>query len=657
MSGTSALLWSLVLLPAATGGVLALSGGGGRTAGTYDRPGGTGPAAPAVAVAVAAATLVLAVAAALVRPAARAGFVAGGPLELAVDGLSAAVIVTVAAVGLLVLLSAAAGIRAERPRFFGLMLLFVAAVLVTATATTLTALLLAWEVMGATSYALIAFRWREDAPAAAGTTAFLTTRAGDLGLYLTAGAALAAGTAAAERFALDALPALDGPWLHLAAAGVLLAAFGKAAQLPFSFWLSKAMLGPSPVSALLHSAAMVAMGGYLLLRLRPLLESAGWAAAAAAWGGALTALALGAVALAQRDLKQLLAASTAAQLGFVVLAAGAGSVAGGTAHLVAHAAVKSLLFLAAGVWLAALGTDDLGALRGAARRDRAVGLPFAVGALALAGVPPLSLWATKDEILAAVDSPALYGVVLAAAVLSALYAGKALGLLLAPGPSGTAVREPEEPEEGASGPLRSGPLAVLAAGAAVLGALALPPSAGELKQAVGVPGEPSAGAATMAATAVLALAATAFAAALAPRLPEPSWARAWLHLETAAHTVAVRPVLALGRGLARFDDAVLDRGATRLPAAVRRLGRRLARFDDADLDRAATGTATAARRLASWASAADRSGVDRAVRGVADGARYLGELARRPQTGQLHQYYVQALVLLTAAAVLLLLLR
>jgi NADH:ubiquinone oxidoreductase subunit 5 (subunit L)/multisubunit Na+/H+ antiporter MnhA subunit len=628
VSGASALLWSLVLLPAATGGVLALSGGGRRTAGAYDRPGGTGLAAPAVAVAVAAATFVLAVAAALLRPTARAGFVVGGPLELAVDGLSAAVIATVAAVGLLVLLFAAAGIRAERPRFFGLMLLFVAAVLVTATATTLTALLLAWEVMGATSYALIAFRWREDAPAAAGTTAFLTTRAGDLGLYLAAGAALAAGTAAADRFALDALSALDGPWLHLAAAGVLLAAFGKAAQLPFSFWLSKAMLGPSPVSALLHSAAMVAMGGYLLLRLRPLLESAGWAAAAAAWGGALTALALGAVALAQRDLKQLLAASTAAQLGFVVLAAGAGSVAGGTAHLVAHAAVKSLLFLAAGVWLAVLGTEDLGALRGAARRDRAVGLPFAVGALALAGVPPLSLWATKDEILAAVESPVLYGVVLAATVLSALYAGKALGLLLAPGPSGTALREPEERT---SGPLRSVPLAVLAAGAAVLGALALPPLAGELKQAAGVPGEPSAGAATMVATAVLALAATAFAAALAPRLPEPSWARAWLHLETAAHTVAVRPVLALGRALARFDDAVLDR--------------------------AATGTATAVRRLASWASAADRSGVDRAVRGVTDGARYLGELARRPQTGQLHQYYAQALVLLTAAAVLLLLLR
>ncbi|MCZ7416548.1 proton-conducting transporter transmembrane domain-containing protein [Streptomyces sp. WMMC897] len=620
-----ALLWALVLLPAVAGGVLTLSGGGRRPAGTYERPGGTGRTAPALAVAVAAVTLALAVAAALTRPSARTGFVAGGPLALAVDGLSAVVIVTVAAVGLLVLVFAAADVRAERPRFFGLMLLFVAAVLVTATATTLTALLLAWEVMGATSYALIAFHWRANEAVAAGTTAFLTTRAGDLGLYLAAGAALAAAAGAPEPLSLDALAALDRPWLHLAAVGVLAAAFGKAAQLPFSFWLSKAMLGPSPVSALLHSAAMVAMGGYLLLRLRPLLEAAGWATTAAAWGGALTALALGAVALAQPELKQLLAASTAAQLGFVVLAAGAGGLAGGTAHFAAHAAVKALLFLAAGHWLATRGTDTLSALRGAARRPWPAGLPFVVGALALAGVPPLSLWATKDEILAAVDAPALYGVTLAAVTLSALYAGKALGLLLRPAPTGAPAREP------GPGLTRGAPLALLALGAAVLGALALPPLAGELKRSLGVSGEPSAGPALVLGTAVLALVAALLAAVFAARLPEPGWARAWLHLGTAAHALAVRPTLTAAHALARFDDAVLHR--------------------------AALGAAGAVRRLAAWAWAVDRSGVDRLVQGVADGTRRLGELARRPQTGQLHHYYAQALTLLAAAVLLLLLLR
>ncbi|MFC7106648.1 proton-conducting transporter membrane subunit [Nonomuraea rubra] len=168
----------------------------------------------------------------------------------------------------------------------------------------------------------------------------------------------------------------------------MLAALGKSAQLPFSFWLSRAMAGPSPVSALLHSATMVAAGAYLLLRLQPLLAATGWAATLVAWAGALTALLLGGVALAQRDLKQLLAASTCAQLGFMVMAAGLGAVAGGAAHLVAHAAVKSLLFLGAGAWLFSLGTESLDELRGAARRHRLVGVTFAVGALALAGVPP-----------------------------------------------------------------------------------------------------------------------------------------------------------------------------------------------------------------------------------------------------------------------------
>jgi formate hydrogenlyase subunit 3/multisubunit Na+/H+ antiporter MnhD subunit len=331
----TAALWSLIGLPALVGAVLPL---GGRRA---ER------AAPAVALATSAVVLALAIAVAIGRPTASAPFLPVAPLALVVDGLAAVVAVTVAAVTLLVLLGAAAEIGDGRARFFGLMLLFLAAVLLTVTAATLVGLLLAWEVMGATSYALIAHHWRNDRHVGSGTTAFLVTRTGDLGLYLAAGAALAAGAG----LGLAGLDELPGPWLHLAAAGVLAAAFGKAAQLPFTFWLSRAMDGPSTVSALLHSAAMVAMGSYLLLRLAPLLGATGWAATAAAWGGAITALVLGAVAVAQSDLKQLLAASTSSQLGFVILGAGTaahGGVVGGTGQLVAHAAVKAGLFLAAG---------------------------------------------------------------------------------------------------------------------------------------------------------------------------------------------------------------------------------------------------------------------------------------------------------------------
>ena len=298
------------------------------------------------------------------------------------------------------------------------------------TATTLPTLLLAWEVMGATSYALIGFRWREQHRVGSGLTAFVTTRAADLGLYAAAGAAVAGGAG----LDLDALPSATPGWRDVIALGVLVAALGKAAQLVLAFWLSRAMDGPSPVSALLHSAAMVAMGGYLLLRLEPLLAATGWAATTAAWAGALTAVVLGLVALGQRDLKQLLAASTSAQLGYVVMAAGLGATAAGTAHLVAHAATKAGLFLAAGAWLSALGTKQLDGLRGTVGEWPVVRVAASVALLALAGVPPLSLWATKDLVLAAAmeHSVALYAVGMVGALLSAAYAGAALRVLWAP---------------------------------------------------------------------------------------------------------------------------------------------------------------------------------------------------------------------------------
>ncbi|MDG6110305.1 NADH-quinone oxidoreductase subunit L [Dactylosporangium aurantiacum] len=613
----SAALWTLIGLPAAVGAGLAC---GDRR---WGRP------APAVAVFTTVAVLALAIAVAVGRPAVRVAFVAGAPFALAADGLAAAVAVTVAAVALLVLVFSVGDITGGRARFFGLMLIFIAAVLTTVTAASLPALLLGWEVMGATSYALIAFDWRDDVRVRAGTTAFVTTRLGDLGLYLAAGAALASGTS----LGLDELAGLPGPWRHVVAAGVLAAAVGKAAQLPLSFWLSKAMLGPSPVSALLHSAAMVAMGGYLLLRLQPLLAATDWAAATAAWIGAATALLLGAVALGQSDLKQLLAASTCAQLGFVFVAAGTGGVAGGTAHLIGHAATKALLFLAAGAWLSALGTRELTALRGAGRRYRLVGATFAVGAIALAGAPPLALWATKDEVFAAAHASSLplYLVCLAAAVLSAAYAGKAFGLVLRPLPADPeAGYDTAEPGRHRVNAWQQAPLVVLAASAAVLEILSLPPAGDAFRRLLGATGEPSATGPEMVLSGALAVVAAGTAVWLAPRLPAPAWARAWLGLSTAADRLVVRPVLVLARGLAWLDDHVLDRAVEATAPGTVRLARATARADDI--------------------------GVDGAVTALAAGTRRVGALARRPQTGQVHQYYAQAVVTLTAAVVLLILL-
>jgi len=567
---------------------------------------------------VAAVTLAMGIAAAVLRPATGAPLLAGIGFGLGVDGLSAVMLVTVAVAVLAVLVFAAGEAELRTARFVGLVLVFAGAMLVTVTATGLLPLLMAWEVMGATSWALIAYHFRDPAAVGAAHTAFLTTRTADLGLYLAAGAALAGGVGS---LALADLPAARGAWLHLLVAGVVVAALGKSAQLPFSFWLSGAMRGPSPVSALLHSATMVAAGAYVLLRLAPLLGTSGWAGPLVAWVGAATALVLGLVAVAQTDLKQLLAASTCAQIGYMVLAAGVGGTAAGTVALVAHAATKGLLFLAAGAWLAALGTRQLDGLRGAARRFPVVGVTFTVGALSLAGVPPLSLWIGKDAVLAAAldASPALYGVGLVAAAVAGLYSGVALWYVWQAVPD-------DAPVAGrVSAPMRP-PLIGLAVLAAVLGLL---PQLGG-----GLALDPAPAASELVVSGVVAVAAVALAWRLGERMPRPAPLRGWVGLERAAHATVVAPVLALASALARFDDRVLARGA-----------------DD---------TALATVRLARTLDRRVEFSVDGAVRAVAAGARVLGRWARRPQTGQLHQYYAQTSVgfaLLAALALLVIVVR
>jgi NADH:ubiquinone oxidoreductase subunit 5 (subunit L)/multisubunit Na+/H+ antiporter MnhA subunit len=622
VAGGSPLLAALALLPAVAGVVLLITG---RRA---DR------AAAPVSLLTMVGAVVLAAVAARTRPSLSLpflGVVEGGDLGLAVDGLSAVLVVTVTLVALLVTAFAAVDVPAHdaRARFFGYLLVFVAAMLVTVTSTTIPALLLAWEVMGATSYALVGYRWDVPGKLAAGSRAFVTTRAGDLGLYVAAGAALA-GTGGLR---IADLPAAEGGWRDLAAAGLLLAALGKSAQLPFSAWLSAAMEGPSPVSALLHSATMVAAGGYLLLRVQPLLAATGWADTVAAWAGGLTALVLGAVACAQRDLKQLLAASTAAQIGFVVLAAGAGATAGGTGQLVAHAAVKAGLFVAAGAWLTALGTKQLVGLRGAARRYPGVGAAATVAALALAGVPPLALWVTKEEVLAGVDGSALRLVGVAAAVVSAVYAGRILAVVLAR-PTG---EEPLDVEEPGTRRVPGGAVGVAAvfAGAAVgLAALVLPPVGRALGDLVGAPAETAAAIQELLLAGVLAVIALGVTVAVERRRPglvaalQRSPLGSWAGL---GRLLSPRPALALARALATADD----RG----------------------IDHAVWGVAAAAQRLATLLSRADVRIVDGAVLAVASALRRVGAAARRPQTGLLHQYYAQTVAGLGVLLVLLLVVR
>ncbi|MFJ7422977.1 proton-conducting transporter membrane subunit [Streptomyces uncialis] len=684
----SALLWALIALPLTVGAPLAAAG---RYA---DR------AAPAVAIACATATLGLAVAAALRHPTAEAPLLEHLPVRLAVDGLSGLTAVTVAAITAAVLLFSAGDIGPgeSRARFFGLMLLFSGSMLTTVTAVSLPVLLMAWEVMGATSWALIGFWWRDPARGRAANTAFLTTRAADLGLYLAAGAALAGGQA--NTLALDGLSRTAEPWLSAVTAGVIVAALGKSAQLPFSFWLSHAMRGPGPVSALLHSATMVVAGAYLLLRLEPLLSASGWGGPAVAWTGAATAVLLGLVAVAQTDLKQLLAASSCAQIGFMVMAAGTGSVTGGTVQLMAHAAAKSLAFLVAGAWLTALGVRTLPALRGSARRHRTAGLSFTVSALTLAGIPPLALWAAKDLLLAGAlaQSAWLYAVGLAAGVISAVYAVKALWFVWRPAPvpgggvpsvtpaSGTGLprREPSAsgthlpgtaPAPGSGSPARptapgSGPPGEPSAPGTHLPRM---PSAPGSRP----PGEPSASGIRLprveAPPFVLLAVACVGLTALAVPPARDAVARV---LGDATQPVPVAWEFAESGGLALLASAMVwtwgapALGApwtdwVRLEAVARlllvrptiRVAHALAVFDGRVLDRAVDGVARGVLALARWTDRRVETGVDRAVECVASAARALGRWARGPQSGQLHQYLAQTVAAFTVLAIALVLVR
>ncbi|MGB6003190.1 MAG: NADH-quinone oxidoreductase subunit L, partial [Ornithinimicrobium sp.] len=249
---------------------------------------------------------------------------------------------------------------------------------------------------------------------------------------------------------------------------------------------------------------------------------------------------------------------------------------------------------------------------------------------------PLSMWATKDQVLAAAldNSVALYVVGLAAAALSAGYAGKILVLTWRRVPAQEAARVSAEHDTEQRGTrevpkLARLPLVVLAFGAAVLGVLALGPWGEAIGSALNGPEYQSAGLSELLISAVLAAVVVLAVWRWTP--PEPGWARGWLGLETAAHVVVVAPTLRLADGLARFDDRVLSHGVDELSAATMRTAYQAGRLDD--------------RR------------VDGTVRWVSAQVRRLGVLARRPQTGQLHQYYLQAVVLVAAGFLLLLTVR
>jgi NADH-quinone oxidoreductase subunit L len=576
--------------------------------------------AAAIAVAAAAGTLALAVPLAvqtagrggsgetsvLIAPTGGIGVTAG----TLVDGLAGVVALMVAAVALLVQVYSVEYLREDTryPTYAAEVSLFTAAMLAVVLSADLLALLVGWEVMGLCSYLLIGhYRDLPEAPAAA-LKAFLVTRVGDVGFLL--GVLLLGVSTGTYRISgvLAAVPELSGVTLTTATLLLLLGVAGKSAQFPLHTWLPDAMAGPTPISALIHAATMVAAGVYLVLRLYPAFEAAPVTLAVLGVVAAVT-MPLGALAaLGQDDLKRMLAWSTVSQLAYMLAALAVGGIAAGTFHLLTHAAFKAGLFLCAGAVLHATGAVLMSRLGGLRRAMPVTYVAFLLGGLALIGVPPLSGGLSKDAVVEVLwetgtgheAAPVARGVAvlllvsaLGTIVVTAAYVTRAVLRVFHGEPRSDAVAHE-------SGGWMRWPVVLLAVATVTVGVIWrwLPEWIGDPEQTL-APHLPT----TLLALALAAVGAGAVLAAwrAAPaedplRLPAGVVAalRSGFYLDAVQDRLVVRPTVALARMVATVDTRLVDGAVEGAGAGARRGGRRLARLAGGDVQGYLTGLAAGA---------------------------------------------------------------
>ena len=350
-------------------------------------------------------------------------------IGLTLDPLGYLIALVVAGVSFLVGVYAVGYMADERgkPRFFALLSFFAGAMLTLVLSNSFLLLFAAWEGVGLASYGLIGFWYRQEDSRKAARKAFLMTRLGDLGLLLGwLWLWLELGTTDISAILGD-LETLPNGLLTATALLLLLGALGKSAQLPLTAWLPDAMAGPTPVSALIHSATMVAAGVYLLLRLFPLFEAAPGALAVILIVGVLTALYAALIATSETDLKRVLAWSTVSQLGEMMLALGLGGAGAAAFHLTTHAFFKATLFLAAGAVGHAVGSYDLRKMGGLFRHLPYTTFAFGAAAFTLSGLPPFSAFWSEEAILAEAASanPLLGALLILLIFLAGVYISRA----------------------------------------------------------------------------------------------------------------------------------------------------------------------------------------------------------------------------------------
>src|SRR5207253_3737907 len=386
------------------------------------------------------------------------------PIALTLDALSRTMVLLVSGVVTLIHIYSLGYMRDDhgKSRYFTALSLFMFAMLGIVLASNFVMLFIFWELVGFTSYVLIGHWFYRDAAADAANKAFITTRIGDFGFMIGILMVwMATGSIVFAEIAPRMSTLAGHPlFLTIIALSIFCGAVGKSAQFPLHVWLPDAMEGPTPISALIHAATMVAAGVYILVRVAFIIQASQSALLIIAWIGTLTAVMAALIATQQHDIKRILAYSTLSQLGYMIMAVGLASSEAAMFHLFTHAFFKALLFLGAGSVIVMLHHEqNIWKMGGLRRKLPITFVTFTVGALALIGCPPFSGFFSKDAILAVAYERNLpiFAVALFTAFLTAFYVIRMLVIVFFGNPRSYSAHEGRE-----SPPVMTWPLVVLA---------------------------------------------------------------------------------------------------------------------------------------------------------------------------------------------------
>ncbi len=412
--------------------------------------------------------------------------------SFAVDALTAVMLIVVCTVGMLVHIYSI-GYMAHDPgrwRFFAYLNLFMFSMLLLVLADDFLVMFAAWELVGLSSYLLIGFWYGRRSAALASKKAFLTNRVGDVGFAL--GIMAIWTTVGTLHFpdVFERIPALAAsgaiqPWMMTGLALLLfMGAVGKSAQFPLHVWLPDAMEGPTPVSALIHAATMVNAGVYMVARANPIFSSSSSAMFVIAAVGIFTAILAATIAFTQRDIKRVLAYSTLSQLGYMFAALGVGAFTAAIFHLMTHGFFKGLLFLGSGSVIHGVHEEqDMNRMGALWRKMPITHITMLIGSIAIAGIPPLAGFFSKDEILGEAFKNGfvwVWAIGIVVALMTAFYMFRLMGKTFY-GPSH--VDPHVEPKVHESPLTMTGPLMLLAIPSILLGlVIGLPPEGGLLHQ-------------------------------------------------------------------------------------------------------------------------------------------------------------------------------